>query len=134
MKQSKLITILLIILIVGGWLTALLDADNGKTEEYNAHIEMAEKYIERGLYQKAIEEYDAALLVKNTEELWTAKLDAYAKRYEESTKIYDDYLSAAQSAVSYYSKNEDYLLTLANLYLVRDEYTSAYRKIGRAHV
>lgn len=74
MKQSKLITILLIILIVGGWLTALLDADNGKTEEYNAHIEMAEKYIERGLYQKAIEEYDAALLVKNTEELWTAKL------------------------------------------------------------
>lgn len=132
MKQSKLITILLIILIVGGWLTALLDADNGKTEEYNAHIEMAEKYIERGLYQKAIEEYDAALLVKNTEELWTAKLDAYAKRYEESTKIYDDYLSAAQSAVSYYSKNEDYLLTLANLYLVRDEYTSAYRTLSNA--
>lgn len=132
MKQSKLIIILLIVLIIGGWGTALLATDIGETKEYNGHIEMAEEYMGRGLYQKAIEEYDAALDIKSTEAVWTAKLGAYQKRYEESTKIYDDYLSAAQSAVSYYSKNADYLITLANLYMVRDEYTSAYKALNNA--
>lgn len=132
MKQSKLIIILLIVLIIGGWGAALLATDSGKTKEYNSHIDMAEEYTGRGLYQKAIEEYDAALSIKNTEKVWTAKLDAYQKRYEESTKIYDDYLSAAQKAVSYYSKNADYLLTLAHLYVIRDEYTSAYKALNNA--
>ena len=125
MKQSKLVIILLVVLIIGGWGATLLATNSGEKKEYNGHIEMADEYMERGLYQKAIEEYDAALSIKNTEEIWTSKLSAYEKRYKESTKIYDDYLSAAQSAVSQYSKNVDYLLQLANLYIVRDEYSSA---------
>lgn len=132
MRQSKLVIILLVVLIIGGWGAALLATDSGKTKEYNSHIDMAEEYMGRGLYQKAIEEYDAALAIKSTEDVWTAKLDAYQKRYGESTKIYDDYLGAAQSAVSYYSKNADYLLTLANLYMVRDEYSSAYKALNNA--
>lgn len=132
MKQSKLIIILLVVLIIGGWGAALLATDSGETKEYNGHIDMAEEYMERGLYQKAIEEYDAAIAIKSTEDVWTAKLDAYQKRYEESTKIYDDYLSAAQSAVSYYNKNADYLLTLANLYMIREEYSSAYKALNNA--
>lgn len=132
MKQSKLIIILLIVLIIGGWGAALLGTNGGKTKEYNSHIDTAEEYAVRGLYQKAIEEYDAALSIKNTEKVWTAKLDVYQKRYAESTKIYDDYLSAAQKAVSYYSKNADYLLTLARLYVIRDEYASAYKVLNNA--
>ena len=132
MKQSKLIIILLVVLIIGGWGAALLANDSGETKEYNGHIDMAEEYMERGLYQKAIEEYEAALSIKSTEDVWTAKLSAYQKRYEESTKIYDEYLSTAQSAVSYYSKNADYLLTLANLYMVREEYNSAYKALNNA--
>lgn len=132
MKQSKLIIILLIVLIIGGWGAALLATDSGKTKEYNSHIDMAEEYMDRGLYQKAVEEYDAALAIKSNEDVWTLKLDAYQKRYEEDTKIYDDYLSAAQSAVSNFSKNADYLLTLANLYMVREEYNSAYKVLNNA--
>ena len=132
MKQSKLITILLIVLIISGWGTALLATGGGKTKEYNGHIDMAKEYTGRGLYQKAIEEYDEALSIKNTEDVWTAKLDAYQKWYGESTKSYDDYLDAAQKAVSYYSKNADYLLTLAHLYVVRGEYASAYKALNNA--
>lgn len=113
-------------------MTALFATNIGETEEYKAHIEMAEEYISRGLYQKAIEEYDLALEIKNTEEVWTAKLDAYEKRYAENTKAYDDYLNAAQSAVSYYSENVDFLMTLANLYIVREEYSSAYKTLKNA--
>lgn len=132
MKQSKLVIILLIVLIIGGWGTALLATDNSEANKYNSHIDNAEEYMGRGLYQKAIEEYDAALAIKSTENVWTAKLNAYQKRYEESTKIYADYLSATQSAVSNYSNNVDYLLTLANLYIVRDDYSSAYKALNNA--
>lgn len=132
MKQSKIVTILLVVLIFCGWGTALLDSGNGGTKEYDDHIAMAKEYIERGLYQKAIEEYDAALSIKNTEEVWTAKLEAYANRYDENTKVYKDYLSAVQSAVSYYSENTDYLMTLANLYIIRDDYVSAYKVLNNA--
>lgn len=132
MKQSKLVVIILVVLIIGGWGVALFSTDSGETKEYNDHIEMAEKYVKRGLYQKAIEEYDAALNINSTEKVWLAKLDAFQKRYEESTKIYDDYLSAAQSAVAYYSDNAEFLVTLANLYVVRDEYNLAYKALKSA--
>lgn len=132
MKQSKLISILLIALLLCSWGSVLLTNNSETTEEYDGHIRMAEEYMGRGLYQKAVKEYDAALAIKSSEEVWDAKLGAYQKRYEESTEIYSDYLGAAQSAVQQYDKNAGYLLTLAHLYLLNDEYTSAYKALHKA--
>lgn len=132
MRQSKLITILFIVLIISGWMTTLLSSESNDTEEYNAHLEMAGEYFERGLYQKALEEYDVALSIRNTEEIWGEKLNAYEKRYKENTEIYDEFLSAAQSAVVYYPENAEYLMILANLYIIRDEYISAYDVLNKA--
>ncbi len=132
MKQSKLVIIVLVVLIVGGWGTAILSSSNAETKEYNDHISVAEEYMDRKLYQKAIIEYDAALAIEDTEEVWTAKLSAYRMRYEESSKIYEDYLSAANEAVSLYNNNADYLITLANLYVVGGEYKSAYKVLNGA--
>lgn len=131
-KQSKLVIILLVVLVIFSWGSALLTIDSGTAKEYNGHIELAEEYMQRGLYQKAIEEYDAALSIKSTEEIWTEKLGAYQKRYKENAEAYEDYLSAARSAVLQYDKNADYLLTLANLYLAGEEYTSAYQALNKA--
>lgn len=132
MKQSKLTIILLVVLMLGGWATALLATDSSETDERQAHIDLAEEYMDRGLFQKAIEEYDAAILLAGSEDLWTSKLNAYAMRYEESTKIYSDYVTAAKTAVSTYGSNVDFLITLTELYLTRDEYTSAYSALKKA--
>lgn len=132
MKQSKLTIILLVVLMLGGWATALLATDSSETDERQSHIDLAEEYMERGLFQKAIEEYDAAILLAGSEELWESKLNAYSMRYEESTKIYSDYVSAAQTAVNTYSSNADFLVTLVDLYLTRDEYSSAYSALKKA--
>lgn len=130
MKQSKLVTILLIVLMLGGWAVTLLGSD--ADEEYKEHIEAAEEYMERELYQKAIQEYEAAGAVQNSEQDCTAMLNAYEKRYEESTKTYSDYLKAVQRAVSTYGKNADYLITLAELYITDDNYDSAYKVLNKA--
>lgn len=133
MKQSRLITtILLVGLILVGWTSAFLATDSGSMEEYKVHIQTAEDYVDRGLYQKAIEEYDSALSIKKTEDVWAAKLVAYEKHYAESKENYSDYVSAAQLAVSSYSKNVDFLMTLVNLYISHDEYSSAYKALQDA--
>ena len=132
MKQSKLISMVLITLMVCGWALALLKDDSAENEEYLRHVEMAEEYVQRGLYQKSIEEYDSALAIRNTEDVWKCKLDSYERCYEENKKIYNDYLNAAQTAVSYYSSNVEYLITLANLYITRNEYLAAYKALEKA--
>ena len=131
MKQSKLIIILLIVLIAVGWIGAFSATRIGEGKEYKEHLKMAKEYIDRGLYQKAIGEYDAAIGIKDKEEIRTAMLDAYKKRYQEDTKIYDSYLGAAQTAVSLYPDNVDYLLTLADLYMVREDYEDAYKALSK---
>ena len=118
--------------MLGGWISAFKEIDNQGKSEYEMHIEKAENYMDRELYQKAIEEYKEANSIHDTEEIWNAMLEAYEKRYRESTKIYNDYLESAKSASSLYKDNVDYLITVANLYLMRDEYTSAYETLNQA--
>lgn len=122
----------LVLLIFGGWSAALFGNNNGGKTAYNNYIKTAEEYVKRGLYQKAIIEYDSALSIKNTEELWSDKLNAYEKYYEENSECYSNYLSAVQSAVNYYEKNIDYLVTLTNLYINQSNYDSAYKVLNDA--
>ncbi len=132
MKQTKLISVLLVILVAFAWLTALTDTGTEETEEYETHVSLAEEYVKRGLYQKAIQEYDAAIAMQSSTELWDKKLEAYKDRYAESTDIYNEYLRAAESAVSRYSDNASYLMILANLHIVREDYVGAYKVLNRA--
>lgn len=133
MKQSQIIVIiLLIMLMLGGWASSFVDAESGGNTEYQSHIESAEEYLSRGLYQKAIEEYEAAISIENAEKDWTSMLNAYAYRYKESNKIYNDYVEAVRRAVSAYNKNADYTITLVNLYVDKEEYSSAYKYLKRA--
>lgn len=132
MKQTKLVTALLVVLMLGGWTAAFLDDESEGEAEYEAHLDKAEDYMERGLYQKAIQEYDSALAVKNSENVWADKLEAYDRRYEEDSEIYNAYLEAAGTAVDMFGENEDYVMILANLYIDREEYPSAYEVLNDA--
>lgn len=128
MKQMHLIlVILLVALIVFGWGGAVVNSVNGAGAEYTAHVELAEEYLSRGLYQKAAREFEDAVNIEDTEEGWLKVLDAYALRYEESTAIYDDYLMAAENAVAWHSDSAKLAMRLADLYMIDENYTSAYK-------
>lgn len=133
MKQThSLIIILFVLLIVIGWGAAVIDLVGGESEEYLNHIALAEDYYARGLYQKAATEYESALKLEDSEEIWQKLLDAYQARYEEDLEIYEYYLPAAESAVLYYPENIDFLLTLAHLHLDEDAYIAAYKCLNTA--
>jgi hypothetical protein len=132
-KNTKLlVTVILIVLVVFGIFSIILSNVKSGKKDYNEALSLAENYMSRGLYQLAIEEYDKAIAVKDSEELRNAVLDAYAKRYEESTGILDNYITAAENAVAAFKKNESYYTILIKLYGINDDYQSAYKVLDKA--
>ena len=81
MKGSKIaVTIILVIFILFGWISAFKNLNSEDDSEYNKHIEMGKEYDSRKLHQKAINEYKAAIALKNKEEDYSLMLESYEKR------------------------------------------------------
>ncbi len=133
MKNSVGITVIFIALISLGWISFLLTPKNKVDNEIKAHMDQAEDYINRGLYQKAIEEYDAANQIREDERIWELKMDAHNSLYEwNSDDFYNSFLTAAEEAAKKYPMNADFQTTLADLYLVKEDYVSAYKSLSKA--
>ena len=133
MKNSVGITVLFIVLISLGWISLLLTPKNKVENEIKAHMDQAEDYVNRGLYQKAIEEYDAANQIRDDERIWELKLDAHNNLYEwNPDDFYNGFLTASEEAAKKYPLNADFQTTLADLYLVKDDYVSAYKSLSKA--
>ena len=132
MNSTKMLTtIILICLMVFGGFSLLMGNSEGK-QEYETAVKQAEDYMERGLYQLAIEEYEKAIALKDSETLRDAVLAACEKRYEETEAELEQYISAAESAVSAYPENENYYLILADVLTRGDDYQAAYRALEDA--
>jgi len=131
MKNTTVITVLLVVVIAFGWLAAVLAPRNKVQTEIDAHIQQADDYIDRKLYQKAIEEYDEALKLKPDERIWVMKLDAHKNLFEWNEKdFYKKYLQAAKDCAKLYPMNVDFQITLADLYLYKEDYVSAYKSLS----
>ncbi len=131
MKPSKfIVTALLAALMLGGWCACLLGIGMPETEtaedDYDLTIALAEDYMQRGLYQKAIAEYEAAVSMENREEDWQAILDAYVLSCEEGTSSESEYRSAAISASLACPTNTDFCMLAVSLCEEQSNYTSIY--------
>ncbi len=135
MKNTKsLVVILLVVLMVFGAFSLLLTDEEDVLAEYDAAIVLAEDYMKRGLYQLAIMEYNKAIAVNDSESLRDSVLDAYEKRYAESTKILDAYISAANEATLAFPTNEKYYTVLAMAHCRNDDYRAAYKSLLNAKI
>lgn len=133
MKNSTLITVMLIVLMALGWTSALLAPRNKEQVEINSHITQAEDYVDRQLYQKAIEEYDAALAIRNDEHIWGLKMDAYKSLYEwNDIDFYKSYLKAAETSAKLFPMNVGFQICLADLYICKEKYASAFKSLSDA--
>ena len=135
MKLSRVMSVILIVLAVLAW-TAFILAPKDKTKkELKQHLDSADDYLGRGLYQKAIEEYDEALKIEpENEHIWTDKLSAYDLLYAEddSSNIYSKYVNESKKSIMAFPKSEKFHLVAAKLYLSHDDYKSAYRILSKA--
>lgn len=131
-KANVFIAIIFLALCALGWGTVLTDRIS-QQGQYASLVEQADKWVERGLYQRAISNYQQALQEKSSEELCCKIQAAYEFRYQEAPKeTLDDYMDFLQSAVDAYPTSEVLVDCYAEIYMEQEEYADAYRCLQRA--
>ena len=130
MKLPNIIVIvLLVVLCALGWLTL---ASNSASEEaeYDAFMAQAEDCMERGLYQRAVENYLSALDGKDDEEIYLIIADAYSLRYEEAPEdTFDDYLKFVKKALGAFPGNRTLVDHLVFLCINEEQQTEDYKTL-----
>ena len=127
-----MVVFILAVLLAAGWYQTLFGSGVRKKAEYKESVSVAEEYNSRGLYQKAVQEYKKAIGIQNDKATWEDMLASYESRYQESSRIYGEYLDAAKQAASEYGDNPKFVLTLAKLYVDNGNYVEAHRCLKKA--
>lgn len=134
MKNSaKLLPILLIVLLCLAWFSFV----SGNLEEvaaYRACLGNAEKSVEAGLYEQAVEYYKQSLQHEMRESVYEKVQEIYERLYEEEHTAFirnlfiDDMAMAAEA----FPKNEAFWTKQVELYMESDNYKKAYSTINKA--
>lgn len=135
MKFTRIMSIVLISLTVIGWGAFIISPNGNAARLIEQHCVQAEEYINRGLYQLAITEYNEALLIDSkNEKVWAEKLSTYELLYAENSDsdVFDSFLEEADASVDLFPRNADFVLIDANLHLEDDDYKSAYKVLTKA--
>lgn len=131
-KTNLLIAVVFLALCALGW-GSVLTGRLSQQGQYASLVEQADEWVERGLYQRAISNYQKALQEKSSQELYCKIQAAYELRYQEAPKdTLDDYMDFLQTAVDAYPTNEVLVDRYAEIYMEQEEYADAYRCLRRA--
>lgn len=126
--KNTIISIVLIVLTLVGWGSMAFSAGSG-TVDVNAIVKVADGYVERGLYQRAIAKYNEALAVKESEDVRTKQLQAYDMRLKEDDNILNEFIDQLVVAANYYPKNVDFCTRLINTYEAMNQYEEMYERL-----
>lgn len=137
MKRTRIVTTLAFMALIAlSWTSALRGLGgmnmNQRKRAFEKAIQTGDDYMERGLYQLAIEEYQEAVDLQDSVEIRDKLLNAFECRYSESVDIETEYLSAAKNAVDTYPDNENYYVTLLNLFMEQGSYYQANKYVTKA--
>lgn len=134
MKKGVLILVIFLIgMVAVGWIAAGSQITS-KNSEYTNYITEADAWVERGLYQRAIANYDLAAKENESEKLYEKMNAAYFLRYQEAPEdTADDYMDFLQRAVSKYPANAVLVNSFIDLYYPEEEYAAIYDCIVSAN-
>lgn len=131
MTQKKmLVSVFLVLLVAFGWMQLL--TSGGSRAQYNSLMESAQGLMERGLYQKAGQEYFLAAQEINTEEACSAAVEAFRAGYVQDEELFDDYQQALEQALEKQPAHTSFAQALAELYLEDGDARSAYTMLSNA--
>lgn len=130
MKLTNIIVIVVLVLLCAfGWM-ALASDNISQKAEFETFIAQAEDCIERGLYQRAIENYLSALNGKDDEEIYLKIADAYSERCKEAPEdTFDGYLKFTKKALDAFPGNRTLVKHLVSLCVNEEQGTADYRTL-----
>lgn len=131
-KVSFIMVISIIALCFVGWF-ALTTQKISQNSSYIEYIEQADECVSKGLYQRAIQNYELAMAKKPSEELYVKIMNAFQLRYEEApddTK--KDYMAFLEKATKTYPANKQMVNHLVTLYIIESKHENIYNCLRRA--
>ena len=132
-NRRKIVPIILFVMLGISWL-ACLNSGIGQYRTYRNHAELAQKSVEMGLYEQAIEEYKEMLSYRKTDDTWENIKKAYELLYAENEDPYirNCYVSDMAQAAEDYPHKAEYWKIQLNLYMEEKNYSKAYEVTKKA--
>lgn len=127
MKGSNVVVVVaLAIICVLGWGSFAMDIIS-TNREFKAHVSEGNDFVEQGLYQRAIESYEEALEVKDSEDVYEKINYAYDLRLDEDLEgTYEDYYEFLEEAVKACPGNEVLIDTYMVFCQEQEDYLELY--------
>ena len=131
-KNGLFIAIGMIAICVIGWLTISSQVVKEKSQ-YSRYIKEADAWVEKGLYQRAISNYNLALEDKKNEKLYEKVNAAYSLRFkEEPEETIADYMDFLEIAIEEYPYNHKLVNSFAKIYSIQGKYEEVYECLKNA--
>lgn len=129
--KNLIISLVLVALTVIGWFSVLA-ANTSEAVAYKNSLKLAQKYVDEGLYQRAIREYNKAIEYNDKEENYELLFKAYEKRMEEDKGIVSEYIVDLARGVKAHPNKYNFHKTLIDLYYEAGDEEEAYKCILNA--
>lgn len=131
-KSSIFIAIAVLALCLVGWLVLVTQKASEKVPVDDL-ARQADEWTEKGLYQRAIANYQTALDAEPSKALYEKILNAYQLRYAEAPEqTEDDFVSFLCDATGVYPAKAEFVDPLVAIYQSQDDVESAYSCLKQA--
>lgn len=131
-KSNVIIAICLILVCVIGWF-AVGSQVIKNSSNYSNYIKEADDWVERGLYQRAIGNYQLALKEKESADLYEIINNAYQLRFKEAPEeTLEDYMDFLESAIAAYPGNKVLVDSFYDIFYSESEYEDLYNCLTNA--
>lgn len=131
-KINIIIALCLILLCVIGWFSVGSQVIK-KNGNYLNCIKKADEWVEKGLYQRAIANYQLALEEKQTAELYEKINKAYQFRYKEAPQeTLEEYMDFLEMAIAAYPGNKVLVDSFYDVFYSESEYEAIYNCLNNA--
>lgn len=132
MKVARIILAAGMVLLCGfGWVSQL-SGQSAASARYAEELEAARALNERGLYQRSLQSYAAALAIQEDSGARQEMLSVYAKAYSDGLVKSNAYRSALEDSCAQEPKNADYWTGLLELLRSTGNYREARKTVDRA--
>lgn len=127
MKKSNIIMAICIVAVcVMGWFTVGIQLMKQRSL-YSNYIKEADEWVDRGLYQRAIDNYNLVLEKKKSEKIYLKINDAYDLWYrEDPEEMIDEYMDFLEIAVDAYPGNQSLVDSFVDVFSIKSKYEEIY--------
>lgn len=133
MKKINIAIIVgLIVVCVVSWI-AIASQTISHNEKIDEYVAQADEWVGKGLYQRAIKNYEMAVGIKPKEDIFIKAMKAYDARYEEAPdETIDNYIAFMESAVSNFPASHELVDKMVLLYTIDSNPEGIYDCLTRA--